>query len=255
MPYTVNGQELPSVTTITGMLDKPALIPWTAKMMKRFVLENVTNIDMGSPHALENLLDAAMSAGKAERDRSAGVGTETHDMLEAYGALRILPEDEGGLPNRAPLVWNDADVENEQTHNTLSAFNSWVTTNDVIYLRAEAGVHSLTYGFAGTLDAIAVVNGVPFILDYKTSNYLGDEYKLQLAAYWLAAMEMRLCQLEQPPRIGVLRLDKEDGSYEFRDFTENIQTRVKCFISLLDAYYLMKKRRLKNNRRVKEIWG
>jgi len=47
----------------------------------------------------------------------------------------------------------------------------------------EQNFVSSELGFAGTVDRIITMDGVRYLIDIKTSNYIGDEYWLQLAAY------------------------------------------------------------------------
>jgi hypothetical protein len=51
------------------------------------------------------------------------------------------------------------------------------------YEFTEATVVSDTYGYAGTLDSIAVIDGKRYILDIKTGRFVYPEVALQLAAY------------------------------------------------------------------------
>jgi|GEM_PF-5374228 len=50
--------------------------------------------------------------------------------------------------------------------------------------------------------------------------------------------------------MGILRLDKDTGLPEWKDYSDKYETKLISFLSLLDYYYKDKKRRLKNNPRV-----
>ena len=55
---------------------------------------------------------------------------------------------------------------------------------DVSFLESEAAVWSDTHGFAGTLDAIILVDGEAIILDYKTgASGIWPDVGIQLNAY------------------------------------------------------------------------
>ena len=49
-------------------------------------------------------------------------------------------------------------------------------------------------------------------------------------------------------------LDKETVDYTFKEI-KNLDKMKIAFLSLLDFYYYAKKRRLKNNSRIKKIWS
>ena len=53
---------------------------------------------------------------------------------------------------------------------------------------------------------------------------------------------------------GVLRLDKITGQPEFKDYSEGYERKLGAFLALVEFYYKDKKRRLKNNPKVKENW-
>jgi genome maintenance exonuclease 1 len=72
-------------------------------------------------------------------------------------------------------------------------YTTWFDANVDLVIGAEKLLVSRQHGYAGTTDAIAVMQGdrYPAILDFKTSKTaLGaEEWRLQLAAYVIAAEE------------------------------------------------------------------
>ena len=136
--------------------------------------------------------------------------------------------------------------KDENVKNCFLAFLDWYESNNVEVLETEKSLITDKYCYAGTCDMIAIVNGKKYLIDLKTSKAIYSDYKLQLAAYRIIYGE--------DINVAILRLDKEYGDYEFKDFTKNIENSEKAFLSLLDYYYYAAKRRLKNNPKVKEIW-
>ena len=112
-------------------------------------------------------------------------------------------------------------------------------------------VHDDEFCVAGTLDAVAKLkDGRIVVIDFKSSKGFYDGYDLQIAAYRNCYEKMKQDEVDGQ---GVLRLDKETGIPEYKDFSENHLRNIICFKSLLDVYYLQKNRRLKNNPRAKKI--
>ncbi len=51
-------------------------------------------------------------------------------------------------------------------------------------------MYSDKYGYAGTMDAVMEIEGKTYIVDFKTSKDIFDDYLLQAAAYKMAYEEM-----------------------------------------------------------------
>lgn len=65
----------------------------------------------------------------------------------------------------------------------LSAFVEWKKKTQPIFLTWDLTVYSDTYGYAGTIDAVAIVDGEVWLLDFKTSKVLDTGYDMQVSAY------------------------------------------------------------------------
>jgi hypothetical protein len=72
----------------------------------------------------------------------------------------------------------------------ITSFAEWCKDVKPKFLFSEITVISKEYGFAGTVDAIAKIDGQMYILDWKTSQSVWPEYELQLSAYKQALKEM-----------------------------------------------------------------
>lgn len=168
-----------SVTTIIGALEKKALQYWSAEQTALSAVRVAGTLsgriaEEGEDAVVKWLRDARFRRPKGQRSASE-LGTAVHDACESYA-----------LTGERPTV--DADVLPY-----LEQFDRWCQVWQPIYLAAEAAVYNRTYGYAGTLDAIAVIGGQRVILDYKSSKRSVDadgkptgpypEVALQLAAY------------------------------------------------------------------------
>ena len=93
------------------------------------------------------------------------------------------------------------------------AWEDWRKSVDLKPIAVEQVVYSKKYGYAGTLDLLAEVNGVLTVIDWKTGKAVYSEAHLQNAAYRQAIREMG----HGDPQQGiVVRLPKniEDPEFE-----------------------------------------
>jgi len=230
----VNGEimDLPSVSQIVGIIDKSsALMYWSAKLAAEYIKNNKTHFE-DHTHSFDNICQDAITAYK--NDTSKEIGTEVHKQIE----ILIKKGIEYQIEHEFPIV--------PEVYNCCTAFLDWIILNKVEVIETEKTLVNFQYGFAGTCDAVAIINGTKYIIDWKTSKDIYPEYALQLAAYRMTEGNNL--------NVAILRLDKETGEYEFKDMTKHIDKKEKAFLCLLDFYYHEKKRKLKNNKWVKEIW-
>jgi hypothetical protein len=99
-----------------------------------------------------------------QRDTSADIGTRVHRLVEQL-ARGSEPD---ATPEEAPFV---------------DAYRQFLADFQPRFLAVEEMVCSLRHGYAGTLDAIAVIDGETWVLDTKTGSGIYAETSMQLAAY------------------------------------------------------------------------
>lgn len=166
-----------SVTTIIGALDKPALVPWAANM----TAEEAVRVCKRLPQMVEEdgpeetakwLAAARFRKPKGQKLSAADLGTAVHDAIERFALTGERPDDVD--PVIVPF---------------LDQFTRWAQKAQPEYLAAEMTVYDTRYGYAGTLDAIAVIQGTRFIVDYKTTAKPDEPKKVQ-APYGTAAMQL-----------------------------------------------------------------
>ena len=173
-----------SVTTIIGALDKPALLYWAAEQTATCAVDQLDTVramvnDGDRADTIKWLRDARFRRPKGERT-AAELGTAVHEACEQFALTGTRPEVD---PDVAPF---------------LDQFDRWCQKFSPTYEAAEVTVYSPRYGYAGTCDAFLSVDGVRFIVDYKTSKKSYDargkatgpypEVALQLAAYRFAEL-------------------------------------------------------------------
>lgn len=169
-------QRYTSVTTITknGVPKGDALVGWAVKQTVNYALDNLDMLTMllqkqKREEAAKLLRDARWTTLRKAATR----GTDLHEYVDQM-ALGLDPTPPEGL--------NPGFVEQYQR---------FLAEHDVAYEMSEAAVFNHTYRYAGTLDSIAVVDGVRVLLDIKTTDKgPGEgarppypEIALQLAAY------------------------------------------------------------------------
>src|SRR6266478_5173636 len=175
--YTIDGCQLPSVTTILDVIAKPALGPWYAKQERRY-----------------------FKTADREKQRAATIGTAIHAGIEWQLRTR-LGEDAGPEP-----VLPDAAAW------AVESWKDWATGIALEPLAIERTVYCEVCGYAGTLDLYARVEGALTILDWKSGRAIYPEAFLQNVAYRHAAARQGL-----PAAQGlIVRLPKllEDPAWE-----------------------------------------
>jgi hypothetical protein len=180
--YTIEGQRLPSVTTILDIIAKPALGPWYAKEERRYfetaMLEVLSRPGARDPeYVLAAVADAVtgVKAADREKQKAAAIGTAVHAGIE-WELRRQLGEDPGPDP-RLPeaAAW------------AVESWKDWARSVHLEPLAIERTVYCLECGYAGTLDLYARVKGVLTVLDWKSGKAIYPEAFLQNLAYRHAA--------------------------------------------------------------------
>lgn len=164
--YTWKDEKFWSVTTIiNGGVPKPALVNWAAKFTAEFAVENVERLnDMLIEGDDMAAIAWLKSAKNVKTETASALGTEVHAAVEAY----TLDEPYETSSAAAPYV---------------VAFQDWLEDFSPTFEMVEASVYNRYRMYAGTLDAIATVKGVPTLIDYKSGKGVYPEVALQLAAY------------------------------------------------------------------------
>ena len=87
--------------------------------------------------------------------------------------------------------------------------------NGIEWLGSEKKVYSKIWNYAGTIDALARINGELYVIDFKTSAKVYKDYYLQVFGYAQAIHEMVNHQdYKYYPRGMIVRLDKNEDKYQ-----------------------------------------
>ena len=197
----------PSITTVLGkVIPKPALMGWYQKRSREAMRDYLAG-HIGEPiHA--PLLDKAVAEAKirpkSDADEAAALGTQAHDLIN-----RVLLGEDPPVPDALEVV--------------MATFHEWFDSHHLNLVDSEVAVYGYDkkgYGYAGTIDALFERGDRLLLVDWKTSNAVYEEHKIQVAQYARAmapytgspidAMIVRLGKDE----VGFEVVEIEPGEYE-----------------------------------------
>jgi hypothetical protein len=205
--YNVDGELYPSVTHILTAINKPAIVPWAAKVEREAVSEAATalygELSAGGqpypPSWFAAALAAKLGTVKAHQRTLAKAGDIGH---EAHQAIEwLLRTALGAEAGPKPVISAPAMI-------AVQAFKAWALRVSLKPILIERIVYSKQHRYAGTLDLLARVDGVLTMIDFKTGKAVYDESFLQAAAYAAALEEMGY---REPSQSLIVRLPKVAG--------------------------------------------
>lgn len=173
-----------SVTTIIGVLEKPALVYWSAEQTAIAAYDQhkawvEISKSSGRDEAIKWLTGARFRKPAGERG-AAELGTAVHAACEEYALSGVMPE------------------VDDEIRPYLEQFDIFLQHFQPEYQATEVAVYNRTYGYAGTCDAFFTIDGIRAIVDYKSTKKEVDkrgntppaypETSLQLAGYRFAEL-------------------------------------------------------------------
>ncbi len=180
----------PGVTTVTAVLDKPALTAWKLGQVATAAIENAERLiedrDAGKTDAAAKWL-TTLSTSAMDR------GSRIHAAIESV--LRREPY--------------ELDPRDEPA---IAGARAWLNETRVKPVAVEAFLLHPTLGYGGTLDLIAEIDGETWLLDWKTGKSVADpkgvvyaDHRLQLAAYANAEFLAKVGDPERYPVPAIAR--------------------------------------------------
>jgi hypothetical protein len=214
--YYFNGAgPWPGVTTVTDVLDKPALLRWHKTQIAEAAIAHAERLAAdriaGNQEAAVAFLLAARNEGTNGRERGSRIHAAVESILRRQPVTDAKPED-------APAV---------------EGARTWLNEQGVRPIEVEAYLINETLGYGGTCDLIAEIAGEIWLLDWKTSKSVAwpsgqvyDEMKLQLAAYSRAEFIARPADPERHPlppitRTGIVHVTDAGTRLYPADVTED----------------------------------
>lgn len=200
--YKVNGEVIPSVTGVLGVINKPALLFWAANQAADYFKSQVEPGKSYDELQLESIWANAKKAHTQKKVEAGNLGTLVHKWVEGF-----IKQENPAMP------------VNEQAQGSIKRFLGWVEQHHVKFLASEQPCFSRKYKYAGTIDGICVYENQMYIFDLKTSSGIWDEYLMQVAAYKQARTEEY--PSEKYAGCIILRVGKEDGDLEPEIFPDD----------------------------------
>lgn len=207
---------LAGVSAITSLLNnKPFLIAWSTKENYKYLIENWDVNKSYTEQEKNELLIKAKNAYLEKSDEAKDIGKIVHKLIENH------------IKGKEPLVIP------EEAKNSYNSFLDFEKSHNVIWLLTEEIVCSKKHSFCGTLDGLAVIDGVLTLVDHKTSNQVDEIYYLQTGAYQLALMEQMPTVVPQQ-RI-ILKIPKNGDKVEPIIVPTDIEFDMETFLHLREC--------------------
>jgi hypothetical protein len=164
--YTIDGRRAVGVTTALKGIPKDALVPWAAKEVATYVVDNIYDVkrmlDSGGRYPT---IDFLKSIPNQKRDTAAVRGTEVHALAEKYIRGEEIEVDDALRPY-------------------VDGYATFIKDWNPASIHEEIVVASRTHLYAGTLDSIQDIPSLGrCLVDYKTGKGVYGETALQVAAY------------------------------------------------------------------------
>jgi len=179
--YYYDGKLMSGVTTVLGVLAKPALIQWAANQATEYIREHVEYAipgqDGGFWAVKPQTVEEARTAHAKFRDKRASEGTDLHGLVEEYVKYCIEA--------------NDGKPYIEGVKEEIVPFVQWAIKENIRFLASEEKVYSKELWVAGTFDLLFEKDGKLIMGDLKNKKKLyGRDAMFQMAAYSIMWEEM-----------------------------------------------------------------
>ena len=194
---TSEGKVVPGATTITGLRNKPQLIPWA----NRLGLEGID-----SSHYT---------------DEAAKVGTLAHALIQA------------DLQGETLDMRQFSPIQVDLAENSVLSFFEWKKRHIIEPIFCEKPFVSDAMKYGGTIDCYCKLDGKFTLLDFKTGKAIFNEYFVQLSAY--AELLREAGHPVEECRILRVGRDATEG-FEERSVADTSKM-FKIFQALLVVYY------------------
>lgn len=167
-----DGSQVPGVTTVLGVLNKPALVPWANKL-------GLAGVDVSK------YVDAL-----------AEVGQIAHYLILSH------------LRSEKPELSDYAPSQVDKAENSFLSFLEWSKQHELKPLLQETPLVSEILRFGGTPDFFGLVDGVHEVIDFKSGKAIYDEHICQIAAYEHLVSEKQNVLVD---RLRILQIGRDES--------------------------------------------
>jgi hypothetical protein len=154
------GEVAPSVTSVIKVIAKPELDAWKARKAAEYMIAH--EAELGQLHPLERARQIRDGSRKIADD-AADIGNAVHDAIDASAKGQPFPITKG-------------------TNSYLDRFVEFIMDRQPRWIENEVTLWSRSFGYAGTADWIADIDGHIYLGDTKTGKKVYEEAALQLSA-------------------------------------------------------------------------
>jgi len=205
--YDKKGDYLLSVTGITKIIDKSdALMGWAVNQMADYLLNS------GEKEINLEIVEKAKKEYRRKKIEAADIGTLIHRWISEW-----IKGENPEMP------------DNEKVVNGITAFLKFQQEHKLKWIESEKIVYSKKHKYAGILDAIAEEGSNLILVDFKSSNGIYDEMRMQVAGYQIAYEEEIQKKFN---RQMIIRFGKESGEFEVKELKEPKKDK-KAFLACL----------------------
>lgn len=171
--YMLDEKPLMGVTSVLGIIAKPALIQWAANEAVNYLKCKLDEEGAFFPDVdWKQALEEARKAHCRKKDKAASAGTDVHGQVEEYVKRCIEAHD--GYPVLIAPEGSEA----------LRNFIAWAQENKIRFIVSEKRMYSEDWWVAGTCDFVFEQDGKKFLGDLKTQAKMWDRTPfIQMGAY------------------------------------------------------------------------
>jgi hypothetical protein len=234
--YYWNGKgPVPSVTTVLGIMDKPAVVQWKAKESARAMFRALAAGAEPAPEPVteEEMINWAVREADKARDTAASLGSSVHLLADLVGQY----------PGGSESPYKGFQVSDD-TIPYLTAYRGFLGRYSASSIVSSEHIVWSLNGYAGTYDLIMLIDGELWLIDIKTSKGFYPEYGLQLAGYrWADSIILpgnpEAYPMPQIQRTGVLHLRPDqysDTGWRLIEYPTTYEKDYIAFLACLELY-------------------
>jgi hypothetical protein len=244
--------QLSGATGFTGQIDKsPQLMHWAcnqyeAKMFDMLGMQVDDKTKMLVEDGRVNGYDVkevyqaivqSKGAHREKKEEAGNIGDYVHRFAEYYASML----DEKKALKAVYEEYGDPRADQaERIENATAGLVQFLKKNKVEIIEAEQIIYSRKLRHTGQFDAIAIIGGKKYLIDYKTSNGIYDEHYLQASAYMKAYEEEHGQTFDGALIVAINKEDKPEKDQVAGEVTAYIRKRgqlvkdYKAFKALVD---------------------
>jgi len=231
--YTYDGKRMTGVTTVLGVINKPALIGWAANMAVDYIKNTAGGVVEGNPieykyEEFHKILEEARKAHIRKRDDAATKGTDVHAEIEII--IKDVAKRNNGLVLEG-MTHKDTQVQN---------FIDWAVKNKVKFTESEKVMYHPEWFVGGTADFVCEIDEKKYVGDIKTSKAIYDRTPFMQCSAYRGMLE----QMGEKDFNGsvIVHLPK-DGKFDEEKnihYSFDYQTDLEGFLAALKLYRILK---------------